>query len=162
MPCQWVWLPLAHAHISLRVSYSRRWRSGGQEAGGSEGLCLYLGAGSSEWVAAQLSLCLGELTAQCLGSAYAAGWSDVFTSDLARKDSSCFVTGAHILQMTEAHPTAHRCPIPLEPDTSDMCHSSLGFSIRATPIFIISCGFLLSYCCGEFGDRGQIWDRNVG
>lgn len=113
-------------------------------------------------MAAQLSLCLGELTAHCLGPTFAAGWSDVCTSDVARKDSSCLVTGAHILQVTEAHPTAHCCPIPLEPDTSDMCHSSLRFSIRTTPVFIISFAFLLSYCYGEFGDRGQIWDRNVG
>lgn len=106
-------------------------------------MCFSLRAASHEWVAAQLSLCLGS-SQLSLGPAYAAGWSDVFASDVARKDSSCLVTGAHILQVTEAHPTAHCCPVPLEPGTSDMCHGSLGFSIRAIPILMMSFAFLLS------------------
>ena len=84
-------------------------------------------------MAAQFFVCLGELAAQCLVPARAAGWSDVFTSDFSRKGPSCLITGAHILQVIEAHPTAHTFPVPLEPDTSDKYHSSLGFSNRATP-----------------------------
>lgn len=108
----------------------------------------------SRWL--HSSLCaLEEITAQCLGPVHAVEWSDVFTSDVARKDSSCLVTGAHILQVTEAHPTAHSCPILLEPDTLDMCHSSLGFSLRAIPIFIVSFAFLLSYCYRDLVIEGK-------
>lgn len=158
---QWVWLPLAHVQIRLRGSDSRglenrrarnrkKWRDVfssqccQQWVSGISGLSVPWGARSSVYWAA-----------------VAAGWSDVFTLDFTRKGPSSLITGVHILQVIEAHPTAHTRPVPLEPDSPDMCHSSLGFSIKTTPISMVSSAYLC-YCCREFGARGKIWDRNMG